>query len=108
MDDATQHFSEVARHARADIAGNAAVIVDVRHDDEWAAGHIPGALHWELARMQNGEFPDIPKDRKVYAYCEAGGRSAQAIELMRQNGWTDLINLGGLKDWEGVGGEVVQ
>jgi len=106
MDDITKHFSEVAKQARADVAAGTAVVVDVRRDDEWAAGHIPGAQHWDLARMLNGEFPDIPKDRKIYVHCAAGGRASQAIELMRQKGWTDLTNFGGLKDWIAAGGAV--
>lgn len=96
-------FTEVAKEAVAD---SEAVIVDVRNDKEWAAGHANRATHWELARLEAGEMPDIPKDKKIYIYCEAGGRSGQAAQILKDNGWADVYNLGGLSDWESAGGQI--
>ncbi|MCC6934441.1 MAG: rhodanese-like domain-containing protein [Candidatus Yanofskybacteria bacterium] len=91
------------------VAGHAAgksVVLDVRRDDEWAAGHAEGALHWELARLEGGEMPDVPKDATVYTYCAAGGRAGKAAEILAAHGWERVASIGGLKDWEEAGGAV--
>ncbi len=101
-------FAPMAQEAVKAMAAGGAVLLDVRRDDEWAAGHAKGAVHWELARLQNGEWPDVAKDAKVFVYCAAGGRAGQARELLMNQGWTDVTNIGGLKDWQAAGGEVEQ
>jgi rhodanese-related sulfurtransferase len=53
------------------------VIVDVREDDEFAAGHIPGAVSLPLSRFQEANFPD---DCDIVFYCRSGYRSQIAIE----------------------------
>ena len=106
MSDSGPHFEEMARRARAEVAAGSATIVDVRTDEEWQECHIPGALHWDIARLEAGEFPDIDKTRRVYVYCAAGGRAASAADFLRSNGWTDVTNMGGLRDWESIGGPV--
>ena len=95
-----------AARAVEEVGADAAVLLDVRTDDEWAAGHAKGATHWELARMEAGEFPDIPKDARIYVHCAAGGRAQTAKELLMHNDWNDVTNIGGLDDWENAGGEV--
>ena len=97
-------FAEVAKEAVGD---KEAVIVDVRRDDEWAAGHADRAVHWELAKLEAGQMPDIPKDKKIYTYCAAGKRAGQAADILKANGWTDVHNLGGLPDWKEAGGQVI-
>lgn len=95
-----------AGQAVEDVAADAAVLMDVRSEEEWLTGHAKGALHWELARLEAGELPDIPKDGRVYVYCAAGGRAGVAKEILIQNEWNDVVNIGGLEDWENAGGEV--
>ena len=102
MDD--KSFSDVAAEAVADTE---AIIVDVRRDDEWAAGHADRAVHWELARLEAGELPDIPEDARVYTYCAAGKRAGQAADILRENGWSDVQNMGGYSDWVAAGGETI-
>ena len=41
------------------------VFIDVRTDDEWEAGHVEGALHLELAKIQEGQMPDLPHDTPI-------------------------------------------
>ncbi len=101
-------FAPMAQEAVKTMASGGGVLLDVRRDDEWAAGHAKGAIHWELARLENGEWPDVPKDAKVFVYCAAGGRAGQARELLMNQGWVDVTNIGGLKDWQAAGGEVEQ
>jgi rhodanese-related sulfurtransferase len=100
------NFAEAAAQAVIDVGAGEASLLDVRRDDEWAAGHAVGATHWELARLEAGEFPDIPKDRPVFVHCAAGVRAEKAKEILEQNGWEHVTNIGGLKDWEDAGGLV--
>jgi rhodanese-related sulfurtransferase len=93
-----------ATQAVADVGAGKAVLLDVRRDDEWAAGHAKGAVHFELAKLEAGELPDIPKDAVVYVHCAAGARAQKAKEILEQNGWTNVTNIGGLKDWQEAGG----
>ncbi len=99
-------FTTAAKEAVEKVRGGGVTLLDVRRDDEWAAGHAPQAVHWELARLERGELPDVPKDEPVYVYCAAGGRAGKAQEILMANGWTAVTNIGGLKDWQAAGGEV--
>lgn len=104
----SKHPMEQSSVAQAivDVAAGKAVLVDVRRDDEWAAGHAAGAIHFELAKLEAGEMPDIPKDAMVYVYCAAGARAGKATELLLANGWTNVTNIGGLDAWRAAGGSV--
>jgi rhodanese-related sulfurtransferase len=82
-----------------------AVLIDVREDDEYAAGHIPGARHLPLASVPD-RLDEIPTDRTVYVVCGGGSRSARAVEVMRNAG-IDAVNVaGGTSAWRDAGHEV--
>ena len=102
----TTEFASAATQAVRDVRADEAVLLDVRTDEEFAAGHAPGAIHLPLARIEAGERPDIAKDQKVYVYCRTGRRAGEAIDVLRQDGFSDLTNIGGLADWERAGGDV--
>ena len=73
------------------------VIVDVREQDEFDAGHIEGAIHLPLSELQKN--PDIYKapenNKTVVVYCARGMRSKKAIEILQSAGHTNLHNLAG-------------
>lgn len=73
-------------------------IVDVRSTAEFNDGAYPGAvnipLHLLPLRMKELE----PKDKPIVLYCASGARSGQGMRLLKQNGFTDVINAGGLDD----------
>ncbi len=78
----------------------AATLVDVRTPQEYAQGHIPGAVSLPLDRlsvMAQKKLPD--KDKPVIVYCLSGGRSAQAAMILTQMGYKDIRNLGGITGW---------
>jgi rhodanese-related sulfurtransferase len=100
---AQEPYPDVAAEAVAD---SGAVILDCRTDEEWALAHAKGALHWELAKLAAGEFPDLPKDAHVYVHCMAGARAGKAKELLEAAGWTRVKNMGGISDWTRAGGAV--
>jgi rhodanese-related sulfurtransferase len=76
-----------------------AVIIDVRTAEEFAAGHVTGALNLDFT---SGEFEaalaDLDKESAYTVYCRSGNRSAQAAALMASAGFTRVNDLGSLED----------
>ena len=68
------------------------VYVDVRTDEEWNEGHVDGAIHVTLADVEAGKTEMLPKDTELRVYCRSGRRSAQAIEALKKQGFTNLVN----------------
>jgi rhodanese-related sulfurtransferase len=89
-----------------DVAADA-FILDVREDDEWVAGHAPEALHVPMMQIPT-RLEEIPDDRDVVVVCRVGGRSAQVVAFLQQNGMERTINLdGGMSDWAASGRPMV-
>lgn len=83
--------------------GDTVTLVDVRENAEWAAGHIAGAIHIPLGRLRQ-EIELIPSDKPVVFYCQAGGRSSQAIAIARAAGQPyDTHMDGGISAWRAQG-----
>ncbi|MGQ0732760.1 MAG: MBL fold metallo-hydrolase [Acidobacteriota bacterium] len=81
----------------------APLILDVRHDPEWAAGHLPGALHIPLGHL-SARLSEIPAGRPIVAQCRSGGRSSIAASLLRRSGAREVSNLtGGFEAWDKAG-----
>ena len=76
-----------------------AVLLDVRTPEEHKTGYLEGAVLLPLAELESkiaGKVPD--KNTPIYIYCRSGRRSGIAVEKLKAMGYTDLHNLGGLKD----------
>ena len=81
------------------------IILDVRRADEFASGHIPGAVN--LANEVIGEddaaveavLPD--RDQLILVYCRSGNRSKQASQKLADMGYTNVVEFGGIQDWPG-------
>ena len=82
----------------ARLAEGAAVVLDVREAREYRPGHVPGARNVPLSLLP-ARLPELPKDQPVYVICQAGGRSAQATELMRAVGIDATSVTGGTGGW---------
>jgi rhodanese-related sulfurtransferase len=81
------------------------VLIDVREDYEFAAGHIPEATLIPLGQL-GSRLNEIPKDKTVVAVCRSGNRSGQATQLLRQAGF-DAHNMdGGMISWEQAGFDI--
>lgn len=77
-------------------AGN---VIDVRTAAEFAEGHVQGARNLDI---QNGDFEKalatLDKDASYNVYCRSGNRSAVAVEMMRNAGFTNVVDLGASED----------
>ncbi|MDA5284813.1 MULTISPECIES: rhodanese-like domain-containing protein [unclassified Streptomyces] len=85
-------------------------VLDVREDDEWAAGHVEGALHIPMSDFvaRFGELTEaVAEDGRVHVMCRVGGRSAQVTQYLVRQG-IDAVNVdGGMQAWEGAGRPMV-
>ena len=78
------------------------ILLDVRTPEEYAAGHIPGAINIPNEDIGTEEIPRLPeKDQRIYVYCRSGNRSKQASEKLVALGYTDIVEIGGIMDWTG-------
>ena len=77
------------------------LLVDVREVDEREIVTIPGSVHLPLARFRSGEAAgELPAGRPVVLHCKVGGRSAEALGLLRAAGRDDVRHLdGGVLAW---------
>ena len=81
------------------------VVLDVREQDEWDAGHIEGAVHVPLMDLPD-RVGELSHDQTLVV-CKVGGRSAQATGWLTQQGY-DVVNLdGGMLEWEAAGRPMV-
>jgi rhodanese-related sulfurtransferase len=77
--------------------------VDVRSEDEFKSGHVPGAICVPLDRFESGETP-VPKDQVVILSCQSGRRSARAKEILKNKGFENIIEMdGGFSAWQQSG-----
>jgi rhodanese-related sulfurtransferase len=81
-------------------------LLDVREDDEWAAGHAPGARHIPLGQL-GARAAEVPQDELVYVICRSGRRSAQAAQALAGAGWRTVNVAGGMEDWAAAGRPMV-
>ena len=78
------------------------IILDVRRADEFAAGHIPGAINVANESIGTAEIPELPdKDQLIMVYCRSGRRSKEASEKLVKLGYTNIVEFGGILDWTG-------
>ncbi|MGH3936107.1 MAG: rhodanese-like domain-containing protein [Pseudonocardiaceae bacterium] len=100
--------SPVPAVAVSNLPDNAALL-DVRENDEWAAGHAPGAVHVPMGQVPQrlDELAVMFPDRPVRVVCRSGGRSARVTAYLAQAGW-DAVNVdGGMRAWAAAGRPMV-
>jgi phage shock protein E len=76
-------------------------VIDVRTPKEYQAGHIENAINMHVYDKDFEQRVDkLDKKKPVYVYCKAGGRSAEAVDLIKTKGFTSVIELdGGMDAW---------
>ena len=83
-------------------SGEAYLLLDVRTPEEFAEGHIPGAMNLANEEIGTDELPQLPeKDQLILVYCRSGNRSRQAAAKLARLGYTNVREFGGIRSWDG-------
>ena len=95
----------VPKDAEKMIGEGGVVVLDVRSPEEYAEGHLAGAINMNI---NDAGFADnvraLDRDKKYVVYCLAGGRGGRAVSLMNELGFKDAKNLvGGITVWKSEG-----
>jgi rhodanese-related sulfurtransferase len=107
VNEAKTHVSEtnVAEVKRRMDEGEKLLLIDVREDNEWAQGHLPGAVHMGRGIIERDIEIRVPQtDTKMVLYCGGGFRSALVADNLQKMGYTSVESMdGGWKGWLGAG-----
>ena len=107
VNDAKKRVKEtnVADVKRRMDAGEKIVLVDVREDNEWANGHLPGAIHLGKGVIERDIEASVPDtSAKIILYCGGGFRSALSADNLQKMGYTNVESMdGGWKGWLAAG-----
>ena len=78
------------------------IILDARRPDEFAEGHIPGAINVPNEEIGTAEIAELPnKSQLILVYCRSGRRSKEASEKLVKLGYTNIVEFGGILDYKG-------
>jgi rhodanese-related sulfurtransferase len=96
---------DIEGYRKMQAAGEPHLLVDVREDNEWAAGHAAGAVHLGKGIIERDiEAQVTDKRTRLVLYCGGGYRSALAADNLQKMGYTEVISLdGGWKAWQQAG-----
>lgn len=75
------------------------VLLDVRTQEEFAEGHIPGAVCLPNESISADSSLPADKNARIFVYCRSGRRSAEAAKKLENLGYTDITDFGGIIDW---------
>ena len=99
---ATPWIPLTAREAKKHLDEDAGIILlDVRTQEEYDGGHIPGAVCLPVETFGDGDLTTLLPDKnaEIFVYCRSGRRSAQAAKLLTDLGYTAVTDFGGILDW---------
>ena len=80
---------------------NAAVLLDVRTREEYSEGHIEKSINLPLQEIKNAPKVIKKKDTPLFVYCHSGARSANAVNHLKNMGYTNVTNIGGIIHYQG-------
>lgn len=93
-------YKKISPSEAKDLMDENTIVLDVRTEQEYNEGYIPGALLLPLASIQDQDFgPLEDKDQRILVYCRSGNRSRQASNLLLDAGYTNVYDFGGIMDW---------
>ena len=79
-----------------------AVLLDVRTAEEYKEGHIPNAINVANETIGEDEIAELPnKNQLIMVYCRSGRRSKQAASKLVKLGYSNIVEIGGIIDWNG-------
>ena len=80
---------------------DSAILLDVRSDEEWKEGHLPGTLHIPHDQIPQRAKEELPQDKPLFVYCRSGHRAGLAKKELEKLGFTKVHNVGGILDYKG-------
>ncbi len=88
-----------------DAVQSGASVIDVRTTEEFASGHVPGAVNVPISQLRpdHPRVKDLAKDKPIYMICAAGVRSSRGADLMASAGFTAVNVTGGTGAWAAAG-----
>ncbi len=88
--------------AKEKIINENAILLDVRTEEEYNEKHIDGAILFTLDTINENTVANIISDKKavIIVYCQSGNRSHQALEKLKELGYTNVYDLGSISNWE--------
>lgn len=86
--------------------GDDEVLLDVREDNEFTAGHAPAAVHLPMSELP-ARIEEVPSAERIYVICRSGGRSAQVTGYLNGQGHSCVNVAGGMQDWATAGRDMV-
>ena len=76
------------------------ILLDVRTEEEFSAGHIPNAINIPNEAIGSTEIPELPsKEQLLLVYCRSGNRSKYAASVLEELGYTNIREFGGINTW---------
>ena len=97
---------DLSPHDALRLVDEGALLLDVREDHEWQAGHAPQATHLPMSRI-GAEVAQLPSDRLIVCVCHVGARSAAVAEALANAGYSAANLAGGMDAWAAQGLPVV-
>lgn len=96
---------EINADEAIDLVADGALLIDVREQDEWDAGHAPTAQLLPMSALKD-RLDEVPTDRQVLIVCHSGGRSARVTNFLLAEGYDAVNVVGGMTAWAAAGGPV--
>lgn len=97
---------EIDAHEGLRLVHDGCLLLDVREDHEWSAGHAPAAVHVPSSALPTAPLPSWSAS-PIVVVCRSGNRSKAATDLLRHRGVQAFSLAGGMHAWRAAGGDVV-
>ena len=93
--------SDINKEVKAFQEMNGAILLDVRTQEEYSQGRIPGSINIPLQEIASAEKEIPDKDAPVFVHCYSGVRSGKAVSKLKSMGYSNVKNIGGFSDYKG-------
>lgn len=110
LSEARPQVTEVSLVDARSMLKSGVLFLDVRSDNEWAGGHLPGARHMDRGKLEFSVETAVPdKSTPIIVYCKSGDRGTLSAVTLKKMGYTNVKNMtGGFVAWQKAGYEVAK